>query len=128
MSGYIRRGANLFDAATGARVGYIDNNGNEALVEGGGNTTTVATSRALTAADNGATLECTATVSLTVPAGLPANFGCAVMPFGTTSVVSGGGTLLNGATTTLTRTAASNGMFAITARASVANSYVVTGV
>jgi hypothetical protein len=88
---------------------------------------TVATSRALTAADDGATLECTATVTLTVPAGLPANFGCAVIPSGTTSIASDGTALLNGALTTLTRAAASNPMFGIVLRASVANSHVVSG-
>lgn len=93
----------------------------------GGATTTVSSSRALTALDNGNTLEVTADgVSLTMPAGLPANFGVAVIPFGTTSIVSSGGTLLNGATTTLVRLASLNSMFAITARASASNSYVVT--
>lgn len=101
------------------------------LVDAAGNaafgTTTVATSRSLTDADNGKTLECTATVTLTVPIGLMTNFGCAIIPNGTTSIASSGGALIQGATTTLTRAAATNAIFAIVPRASAANSYVVTG-
>ena len=87
----------------------------------------VSVSRALDSADNGATLECSATVTLIVPAGLPREFGCIVIPSGTTSIASSGGALLNGATTTLTRAAASNSTVAIIGRASAADSYVVTG-
>jgi len=36
VSGYIRRGGNLYDNTTGARVGYIDSNGNEQFEQGGG--------------------------------------------------------------------------------------------
>lgn len=90
-------------------------------------TVAVASSRSLAAADNGKTLECTATVTLTVPAGLPAGFRCQVIPFDTTSLASAGGTLLNGATTTLTRAASSNPLVTLVARASVANSYVLSG-
>ena len=101
------------------------------LVDGDGNTlyatTAVGTSRSLTDADNGRTLECTATVTLTVPIGLMTGFGCAIIPSGTTSIASSGGALLNGATTTLTRAAATNAIFAIVPRASASNSYVVTG-
>jgi hypothetical protein len=88
----------------------------------------VSASRSLTAADNGATLECTAiTITLTVPAGLAANFGCAVIPKGTTSIASAGGALLNGATSTITRADSANSLFAVVSRASAADSYVVTG-
>lgn len=90
-------------------------------------TVVVSQSRALTPSDDGATLECTATVTLSVPWGLPASFGCAIIPSGTTTISSLNATLLNGATTDITRIAASNAMFAIIARASVQNSYVVTG-
>jgi hypothetical protein len=94
----------------------------------GGATTQVASSRALTSDDNGQTLECTAgSITLTVPAGLDRNFGCAIIPNGTTSIASSGGALLNGATTTLTRAAATNALLAIVARASAIDSYVVTG-
>lgn len=92
-----------------------------------GASVSVATSRALTAADDGCVIECTAGgLTITVPAGLPTNFGCVVVPNGTTTVASSGGALINGATTSLTRTAASNPTFAIVAR-TAANSYVVTG-
>lgn len=131
----------LVDARTGFPVGYskngIDqyfprfNDAGTSLVDGAGNdafgTTAVASSRALTDADNGKTLECTGTVTLTVPTGLMTNFGCAIIPNGTTSVASSGGALINGATTTLTRAASANAVFAIVPRASAANSYVVTG-
>jgi len=88
---------------------------------------TVAASRALTAADDGCVLECTATVTLTVPVSLPTEFGCGVIPSGTTSVASDGTALVNGALVTLTRAAAGNPMFGIQQRLSNANSYVVTG-
>jgi len=87
----------------------------------------VSGSRDIAATDNGQTLECTTTVTLTVPLGLPAGFGCAVIPSGTTSIASSGGTLLNGATTTLTRAASTNAIIAIVSRGSAADSYVVTG-
>lgn len=87
----------------------------------------VSVSRDLNASDNGQTLECTATVTLTVPTGLPAGFQCAILPSGTTSIASGGGTLLNGATSTLTRADSSNAVFAIIGLASAANSYKVSG-
>nr|WP_145550350.1 hypothetical protein [Variovorax boronicumulans] len=90
-------------------------------------TVAVASSHALAATDDGKTLECTATATLTVPATLPAGFRCQVIPFDTTSVASAGGALLNGATTTLTRAATANPLVTIVARASAANSYVVTG-
>jgi len=96
---------------------------------GPGTTTVEASSRSLTNADNGKTLECSATISLTVPAGLVSGFTCNVIPSGTTSIVSGGGTLLNGATTTVTRAAATaaNARFTLVPRASAVDSYVVTG-
>ncbi len=87
----------------------------------------VSASRNLSGDDNGRTLECTATVTLTIPKGLPEDFACAIIPSGTTSIASAGGTLLNGATTTLTRAASGNTTFAIQARKSAADSYVVTG-
>ncbi len=91
-------------------------------------TVSVETSRALTAEDDGQILECTTSgLTLTVPIGLGANFGCAVIPNGTTSIATSGGALVNGAGTTITRAAASNAMFALVSRVSATNSYVVTG-
>ena len=99
-----------------------------APVSGDGVPVLVASSRALTTADNGRVLECTAGgLTLTVPAGLGDGFAVVVIPSGTTSVASSGGALLNGATTTLTRATASNAMFAIQERGSALDSYVVTG-
>lgn len=67
----------------------------------------VTASRALTAADSGRTLAVAAGLTITVPAGLPLTFGVIIKPLlwngGSISVVSSGGALLNGATTTLTR-------------------------
>jgi hypothetical protein len=88
---------------------------------------TVGAARTLTEADNEKVIECTGTLTITVPINLPAGFNCRVIPSGTTSIASSGGTLLNGATTTLTRTAAANPIFDIVARFSAKNSYVVTG-
>lgn len=89
----------------------------------------VAASRALTAADWGKTLDCTAAaISLTVPVGLPVDFECRIIPNGTTSIVSDGTSLLNGALTTVTRAAATaaNTMFSLRMR-TTANSFMVTG-
>lgn len=86
----------------------------------------VTASRSLDADDNGATLDVSDTVALTVPAGLPADFGCAIIPTGTITIVSGGGTLLNGATTTLSRTGSATALFQFVARAGTANSYLVS--
>ncbi len=86
----------------------------------------VTASRDLTAADNGAVLECAAAVTLTLPTGLPAGFACVVVPSGTTSIASRGGVLINGATTTVSRSASSNVMFAIQARIAE-NSFIVSG-
>lgn len=107
-----------YDSRSGERM---DPNRRENL------TLPVATSRDLTSSDDGYTLECTATVTLNIPAGLPANFGCAIIPNGITSISASGGALLNGAGTTLTRAASANALFAIVSRVSAANSYVVTG-
>lgn len=88
----------------------------------------VAVSRSLGPRDNGVMLECTAAgLTLTVPNDLPAGFGCSIIPNGTTSVATSGGTLLNGSTSTLTRLASGNAIFAIAQRPSLATSYVVTG-
>lgn len=90
----------------------------------------VATSRTLNVGDNGATLEVTATATLTVPDGLPDNFFCHVAPTtGTTSVARATTATLNGAATTLTRAAATaaNTRFTIQKKGS-AEAYVVTGV
>jgi len=87
----------------------------------------VGASRPLTAADNGNTLECTAAgIALTIPAGVLLTLGVVVIPNGATTVVSSGGTLLNGATSTVTRDSAINVAFAVIPR-TTANSYVVTG-
>lgn len=90
-------------------------------------TTAIAADHILTVGDNGNVLECTATVTITVPVGLPKGFRCTIIPSGTTTVASDGTALLNGATTSITRTALANAAFDLIGRASAANSYVVTG-
>jgi hypothetical protein len=95
---------------------------------GGATTSLVSASRSISNIDSGLTLECTAdAVTLTIPSGLAAGFTCTVIPSGTTSIASAGGTLLNGATTTVTRADSANFMFRVQSRASAADSYVVTG-
>lgn len=70
----------------------------------------VASSRALTAADNGQTLDCTAAgITLTIPSGVLLTLGVVIIANGTTSVASSGGTLLNGATSTIARDATLTG-------------------
>lgn len=127
MSGYLPgESSDLFDPASRKWVGLRDLRGNEQRVLSV--IVAVGASRALTLEDDNCYLDCTASdLTLTVPAGLPAGFGCIVQPKGTVSIASAGGALLNGATTPVTRATASNWMFAIQAR-SVADSYAVTGV
>jgi hypothetical protein len=88
---------------------------------------TVSGSRVLSDSDNGKVLECIATSTLTVPIGLKPGFRCTILASGTTSVAASGGALVNGATSTLTRAAASNPAFDIIARVSAVDSYLVTG-
>jgi hypothetical protein len=76
---------------------------------------------------NGKVLEFTGAFSVTLGAGLPGNFGFGYIPpaTGNASFISDGTTLLNGATTTLTRSAAQVVMGAVTQRNTNQNSYVV---
>lgn len=79
---------------------------------------------------DGATLEFAGAYTVTLGLGLPAGFGFAAIPpaSGDATIASGhASVLLNGATTSLTRAAASNAAFSVMQRASDANSYVVTG-
>ena len=88
-------------------------------------TVAVAASRPLAATDNGKTIECTtAGITLTVPATLPAGFECTIIPTTSVLMASAGGALLDGATTTQTKT----GQFRMIARASAANSYFLSSV
>lgn len=116
--------AGLYSIPDGLYIGNLGLNDQEQYFQ---MTTVVASSRSLTVADNGNVLECTATVTLTVPVGLPVGFRCKVIPSGTTSIASDGTSKLNGDTVTLTRTSAANALFEIVGRASVADSYVVSG-
>lgn len=79
-------------------------------------------SRSLTAADNGATIDCLGSVTLTIPTGLPAGFMCNIIPTGTLTLAGATGVLFNGVQGNITRTS----MFGVQAR-STANSYIVTG-
>lgn len=65
-------------------------------------TIAVSVSRVLSRADNGATLDCSPGVVLTIPPGLK-NFGCAIRPAGV-QVTCGAGVLINGAASTVTTT------------------------
>jgi len=87
----------------------------------------VTASRNLLPSDDGNILKCTTSVTLTAVADtLPTHFGCAIIPNGTASIASSGGTNLNGATATLSRAAASNQLIMIVYNGS-ANDYLVTG-
>lgn len=78
---------------------------------------------------DGAVLECSTALTITLGPDLPESFGVIVIPpsSGNASIASSGGVLINGDTDTLTRAAAENAMVAIVQRASSANSYVVSG-
>lgn len=91
----------------------------------------VAASRVLNVGDNGALLVPSATITLTVPDGLPEGFSCDVAASaGTTSVARNGTATLNGAGTTLTRlfSTAANTQFQIKKSVNGAETYIVTGV
>ncbi len=74
----------------------------------------------------GQTLSFASAQTLTLSAGLPNGFWCRISPpaSGDASIASSGGTLLNGATTTLTRAAAN---ILIWVAQIAADSYAVTG-
>jgi hypothetical protein len=79
---------------------------------------------------DGALIECSGAWTITINANARRNLGFAVIPpaAGNVSLVSDGTVLLNGATTTLTRSAANNpAWFAVAQRASNRNSYLATG-
>lgn len=108
-------------------------NGVAYAVSGGGGTSTpvtsaVSTNRNLTSADNGATLDCTVALTLTIPAGLAVGFTVVVIPpdTGNVSIASAGGVLLNGAITTLARSA-TNIAISVIGRSTI-NAYKVTGI
>lgn len=106
-------------------------NGEEIETGGGGGAAevdviTVSASRDLADSDYGNILHCTTTLTLTIPATLRTKFWCIVHPSGTTSIASSGGTLLNGATTTLTRTDTAQKSFSIHPTPT-ANSYLIEG-
>lgn len=118
----------LADTNTAAGTTYVSPTPDRRIDEVQTGVIGVQSSRALNQGDNGMTLEVLADgVTLTAAPGLSADFACAVIPNGTTSVASSGGVLINGGTSTVTRTAASNQLFGIQSRASAVNSYIVTG-
>lgn len=136
MSNLVQREDRLFDPVTGSMAGYIDANGKEKLLSAdalqaivSGARTTVAASRAITAADNGALLAPAAGVVLTIPAGLsPApSFTVACPATGTVTIAVSGGATINGAATSLARTRAANpAAFVVFAHAET-DVYGVTG-
>ena len=85
-------------------------------------------SRALTAADNGSTLEVAAGgLTVTVPESLPQPFRVFFLLLtGTTSFDPTGTTQINGGTATLTRAAGSNPLITLQSR-TAANGYTLTG-
>jgi hypothetical protein len=94
----------------------------------GGAITTVTASRALTTADSGNVLRCSAAVTLEYPEGLSAAFSCIVEPpaSGDVTLDPTGSCTANGGTTNLTRSRANNPAgFVI--RALAANVFGVSG-
>lgn len=84
-------------------------------------------SRSLQSSDSGSVIDLTTGgLSLTVPAGLVPSFACALLVKGNTSIVSAGGVLLNGATSTLVRSDTNDTLIRIQAT-STQDSYKVTG-
>jgi hypothetical protein len=85
--------------------------------------------KTIAATDNGKVFQCTVALNITIPAGLTPMPTFVVLPpsSGDVSVVSSGGTLLNGATDTLTRGRASNRAGFVVQAYPEANSYGVSG-
>lgn len=109
---------------------YITNPGGSTVQIAGNTTINLANSSSY----NGAVLEFLAAYTLTLSAGLPSGFSFAAIPpaSGNASIASDGTVLLqNGtgatATTTVTRAASANSLFAVQQRASATNTYIVTG-
>jgi hypothetical protein len=77
---------------------------------------------------NGQVLEFTGAFTVTISAGLVNDFGFAAIPpsTGNATIASDGTAQLNGATTSITRAAASYTMFGVQQRASSRNAYVVS--
>jgi len=75
-----------------------------------GATKVVGSSFTLTEADDGQVFNCTAALTVTIPAGLTPRPAVAIIPppSGNLSIAVSGGAQINGATTTLTRSRASN--------------------
>lgn len=123
------KSANATLSVSGGSVGGVINPISGATISfgAGATTTLVSSSRSLATGDNGNTLELGSGVNLTVPTGLGTGFAVNVIPNGSHSLISSGGTLLNGATATLTRSGSGGaGIFQVIGLASVANSYDVT--
>lgn len=115
----------LYHDYTDEIIGVKNADGSE--IRFGGMTLAVTVNRPLSPDDNGNLLDCVnADLTITVPQGLPVGFSCLVIPGGTTTFASSGGTLLNGATTSVTRAAASNATVTILTRANNAG-YLITG-
>ena len=128
--------ATLVDSDSGAFVGMSGADGKEyplnqpalqALVAG--NRVLEATSRAITAADNGRLLAPTVSLTYTIPAGLsPApSFSVDVPLGGTVTVAVSGGATVNGASTSLTRSRAANVVGFVVVAHNETDSYGVSG-
>lgn len=85
----------------------------------------ISASRALTNKDNGATLVCNSAVTITVPAGLTKDFGCAIAQMGASAVtITGSGATIRNADGHTT-TGAQYGMVSLIAVG--ADEYVLSG-
>ena len=123
--------------ATGLEHVFVDGSGRLRNPRGdavGGGDVVLIDSNVTISPDNqavymGRTLEWTVAAVVTLAAGLAEDFGFNAIPpaAGNASIARATGVTLNGGTTTLTRAAASNALFAVVQRASNRNAYIVTG-
>ena len=139
-----RSGPQWLMDAIGRVIGYRDARGGEYLMaqstgiwgdaeafENVGSNTPVdkAASFSLAATDDGKVFNCTAALTITIPAGLATRPQFAVMapPTGNVSIAVTGGALVNGATTTLTRARSANVAGFVVSPYSESDGYGVSG-
>ena len=127
----IEMGASIAtDPTTGLPSGLVNDYGTIPLL-GAGSVVPISANITITSANastyNGATLVWSAAYTVTLSAGLPSSFGFTGRPpaSGNASVAVTGGPTIDGATTTITRTLASNKLFAIVGVGS--DTYAATG-
>ena len=130
-----KAGTQLVNPATGLVYGQADGVGGrqqmspetQALVSGGGIVDAV--SRSITAADNGRSLQATAALTYTIPAGLSPmpSFSVDCPAAGAVTIAVTGGATINGASANVTRSRASNPVGFVVLAHSETDAYGVSG-